>query len=143
MNFLTRFGIFVVSLIALDRISKALVLHYCAPHCTFNRGISWGMLNYENSTVFIILTAVVILITAALAIYAFRRWQAGFAIWGEILILAGSLSNIIDRMLYGGVVDFIELRVGSWVGPAFNIADSMVVIGVALMAYELVFNTKR
>ncbi len=130
-------------LIGLDRFTKWFVLTYCPESCILNRGISWGMLNYNHPGLFIVLTVLIILITLALILYTYRRMQQGFFVWGELLIIAGSFSNIYDRLVYGGVVDFIEVRIGSWIGPSFNVADSIVVIGVAIMAYELFFPARR
>ncbi len=131
------YGSLVAFLVVLDQVTKWLALRWCAHVCTLNRGISWGMLNYEGPVVFSLLTLLVMLITFALGLYAYRRAHQGHYIFGELLIISGSLSNCIDRFVYGGVVDFIEVRVGSWVGPSFNLADSMVVVGVGLMAFEL------
>lgn len=138
-----RYGLIVGLFIVLDRLTKGAALRYCALDCTFNRGISWGMLNYAGSGFFEVITLLIILITAVLGVYAYRRMMQGYPVWGELLIIGGSLSNIIDRFMYGGVVDFIEVRVGSWIGPAFNLADSMVVVGVAVMAYELLYTTNK
>lgn len=136
------YGLFVCLLVVLDRVTKWAVLRYCVHACTFNRGISWGMFNYSGSELFVGITLLIVIITALLGVYAYKRLMLGYSIVGELLIIGGSLSNIIDRFLYGGVVDFIELRIGSWVGPAFNIADSMVVVGVIIMAYDLLYKTK-
>ena len=49
------------------------------------------------------------------------------------LILGGALGNVLDRVMYGAVVDFIDLYYGNWHWPAFNIADSAICIGAALI----------
>lgn len=51
------------------------------------------------------------------------------------LILGGALGNVLDRMMYGAVVDFIDLYYGNWHWPAFNIADSAICIGAALIIW--------
>ncbi|MDY0050751.1 MAG: signal peptidase II [Halothiobacillaceae bacterium] len=51
------------------------------------------------------------------------------------LVLGGALGNLIDRVLYGYVVDFIDVYYGSWHWPAFNIADSAITVGVALLLW--------
>jgi signal peptidase II len=51
------------------------------------------------------------------------------------LILGGALGNILDRLMFGAVVDFIDLHYGSWHWPAFNIADSAICIGAALIIW--------
>jgi signal peptidase II len=48
-------------------------------------------------------------------------------------ILGGALGNVLDRIMYGAVVDFIDLHYGNWHWPAFNIADSAICIGAALI----------
>lgn len=136
------YGLLSASIIILDQLTKYLALQWCGPACTFNRGISWGMLNSGSSLTFYALTGLVIAITLILSGYAYQSMQRGHAIWGELLIISGSISNIIDRFIYGGVVDFIEVRIGSWIGPAFNVADSMIVLGVCIMAFGLLYGRK-
>ena len=51
------------------------------------------------------------------------------------LILGGALGNVLDRMMYGAVVDFIDLHYANWHWPAFNIADSAICIGAALIIW--------
>ena len=53
------------------------------------------------------------------------------------LVLAGAVGNLIDRLVYGEVIDFLEFYHASFYWPAFNIADSAICIGIGLMAFEL------
>ena len=52
------------------------------------------------------------------------------------LILGGAVGNLIDRLAYGYVVDFLDVYYGTWHWPAFNIADSAITLGVVLMLVE-------
>ncbi|MGY6631911.1 MAG: signal peptidase II [Wenzhouxiangella sp.] len=52
------------------------------------------------------------------------------------LVLGGAIGNLIDRLRFGYVVDFIDVHVGGWHWPAFNLADSVIVIGVILLLIE-------
>lgn len=52
------------------------------------------------------------------------------------LILGGAVGNLIDRLAYGYVIDFLDVYYGTWHWPAFNIADSAITLGVALMLAE-------
>jgi signal peptidase II len=52
------------------------------------------------------------------------------------LILGGAIGNLIDRLAYGYVIDFLDVYYGTYHWPAFNIADSAITIGVALMLIE-------
>lgn len=55
--------------------------------------------------------------------------------WALSLILGGALGNVLDRIMYGAVVDFIDLYYANWHWPAFNIADSAICIGAALIIW--------
>ena len=52
------------------------------------------------------------------------------------LVLGGALGNLIDRILYGYVIDFLDVYVGDWHWPAFNVADSAITVGVALLLLD-------
>ena len=58
---------------------------------------------------------------------------------GLALILGGAAGNALDRVIHGGVTDFLEVRLGTYVWPAFNVADSAISIGAALVLIELLF----
>jgi signal peptidase II len=55
---------------------------------------------------------------------------------GLALILGGALGNLIDRVRFGQVVDFLDFHVGAWHWPAFNVADSAITVGAALLILE-------
>jgi signal peptidase II len=61
-----------------------------------------------------------------------RRWEA--AAWA--LVLGGALGNLIDRVLYGYVIDFLDAYYGEWHFPAFNVADSAITVGVAMLLID-------
>ncbi len=56
--------------------------------------------------------------------------------WALTLILGGAIGNVIDRVLYGHVIDFLDVYIGTWHWPAFNIADSAICIGAVLFVYD-------
>ena len=142
---LIQAGYIVVSLVILvsDRLSKHIALsRWIDPvkisdilsfETILNRGFSWSMFHSDSQSVFAIVTAVVVMITALVAWHAYTQIQLGKNIWGELLIISGSISNIIDRIWFGGVVDFIAFSYQDWVFPVFNIADMAVVTGVFIL----------
>jgi signal peptidase II len=143
---LTIYALIVLFLI--DRGTKFFALHYFTSEymvnsylyfqLMFNRGISWGMFNTHHTITFISVSCAVILVTSLMGWYAYNRLKQGYTIVGELLILTGSLSNIIDRFWYGGVIDFIGLQYGSWYFPVFNIADAAVVCGIGILLVQQV-----
>jgi len=127
-------------ILGIDRLSKYLIVHYIDvaykifPFLTIthvqNRGISWSFFHSENEIVFGILTSIIALVIAGLSIYTFYRYRQQKTIWPELLILSGALSNLYDRIVFGGVIDFIMLSYQNWVWPIFNMADVAIVLGV-------------
>ena len=104
-----------------------------------NPGIAFGLLADAQSTW---LTA--LLIAGSAGVITLLAWllAAGRAGGcrtriGLALILGGATGNLIDRLLRGGVTDFFEVRIGSYHWPAFNVADSAITIGAALVVFDL------
>jgi signal peptidase II len=63
--------------------------------------------------------------------------------WALTLILGGAVGNVIDRVLYGHVVDFLDFHAGGWHFPAFNVADSAITVGAALLILDELLRVKR
>jgi len=59
------------------------------------------------------------------------------------LIFGGAVGNLIDRIRFGAVVDFLDFYIGTWHWPAFNVADSAISIGAVLMVWEMLVNRKK
>ena len=133
-------------IILLDRLSKwyamqqwQVPLHinqFLTFELAYNRGISWGMFHSSNDFVFVLVSIAIGVVTLIVASSAWIRFMNGQSIIGELLVVAGSVSNLIDRALYGGVVDFILLSYGDWSWPVFNFADMAIVLGVGVMIWE-------
>lgn len=139
-------------LVLIDRITKTLALSYLiVPYkvnsflsydLVINRGISWGIGNSASSLIFGGITLLTIVVTLALAVYTYRRIQQDYSVYGELLVLAGSCSNIFDRLVYNGVIDFILVHAYGFYFPYFNIADAAIVVGVAIMCIVLASNSR-
>ena len=145
------YALLVVSILAIDRFTKTYALRHWQDEfvvnpflffqVTINRGISWGLLNYSHTSIFVAVTVAIALVTGALIWYSWLRFNHKKPIFGELCVIAGSISNIIDRMLYSGVVDFIVVHKDSWTWPVFNVADSFIVLGVGIMFMQLMTET--
>lgn len=130
----------------IDQMSKQYILHHAKTKYyvnamlaftppTFNRGIAGGMLHTHDGIGFLALSILIMLIVAGFAVYTYRRWSTGCSIIGETLVLSGALSNVLDRILYHGVVDFILLHHAKWSFPIFNVADAAITLGVFIMFF--------
>jgi len=132
----------------LDRISKWYVFNfletaykvneYLSFTKTINRGISWGLFHDAPLAGFYIITAFIALLCAFLAFYSLIQFLNNRSIVGEILILAGGCSNLIDRIFHQGVIDFVLLSWGTYNWPVFNIADAAIVLGAGIMIIQSV-----
>lgn len=147
MNYKTWYALLVLSASVLDRYTKLWALSACIKpwyintflscEVMLNRGVSWSFFNFADETRFFILTTIIIGITGVLIAHTWRQYRLGESIIGELLIITGSLSNIVDRIIYGGVIDFLLLSYGTWSWPVFNVADMCIVSGVFLMFLKL------
>ena len=101
-----------------------------------NTGVAWGMLAGH-----LWLFIVVALVSAVLMIVFFKRTRKEEILtrFGLVLTFAGMIGNLIDRMVLEYVRDFIDVIIFNYNFPIFNIADMAVVIGVALIIIEIIF----
>jgi signal peptidase II len=149
------FGILAVLTIALDQWTKLLARDALIPlgyagrkvidgyfllRYSENTGVAFGML--QNLPGGRIILAVIACLALALVLYYLRRTEASHTRLQVALGLVGggAIGNLTDRILHGGVTDFLVFNLGFWPfnpWPAFNIADAALVVGVFLMALDM------
>jgi signal peptidase II len=142
---------FPVSLVVvvLDQLTKLAALKYLVRHAevallpflnltlVFNPGAAFGFLGGAGGWqkwffVAIALVATVVIL-AMLRRAGPKDGQLAVAL---TLILGGALGNLIDRLLYGYVIDFIDFYIGTWHWPAFNVADAAITVGAGLLILD-------
>lgn len=138
----------VILFVLLDQTTKILVSEYLTygegvaiiPNFFYleyihNEGAAWGMFAGNN---FIILgmPAIGILVFIYLLSLGNLKTKKVYTI-GLALMIAGTIGNYLDRIILGYVIDFLSFRFGSYHFPNFNVADSCLVIGVILFAFDL------
>ena len=106
-----------------------------------NRGVSMGLLQADGAKERWILTAVTALIAAGVA-WWMRKETNRIDILALALVLGGALGNIVDRVRFGYVVDFVHVHVGAWSFYVFNVADAAITIGVAILLLRALFERK-
>jgi signal peptidase II len=104
-----------------------------------NTGVAFGILDaVQSSMKSSILALLTIGAIIAVLIYAWRTPLSQKLLQAALsLILAGALGNLYDRVRYGYVIDFIEVYFRTYRWPSFNVADSAITTGVALLAIEM------
>lgn len=103
-----------------------------------NPGVSFGLFGGETAWKPWLLSALAVAIVAALFVWLKRQPEPGLAL-AVGLVAGGATGNIIDRLRFGGVVDFLDFHLGNWHWYAFNLADTAVVGGVAILLLDGLF----
>jgi signal peptidase II len=104
-----------------------------------NPGAAFGMMAgsaWEFRSLFFVLVSVVALIIIG-AVVAFSRDLDSYLLLAYSLFFGGALGNLVDRLRFGEVIDFLDLHWGDFHWPAFNVADSALSIGAILFAFHL------
>ena len=101
----------------------------------WNRGISYGLFQQNSDLGRWALVVISILASIGLSVWI-RRTSAKLLAASLGLIVGGAIGNVIDRIAYGAVFDFIQFHIGSWSWYVFNVADAAIVAGVVGLLYD-------
>ena len=140
----------IVAIVALDQWSKwarktSFKLYQSKPivqdlfHFTYvtNEGMAFGLSFPGGKHILLVMT---ILLTGFIVGFLWKEKNGHpFVKYGLALILSGAVGNLIDRLLYGKVIDFLDIMIGNFHWYIFNIADSAVTIGMALFIIHSFF----
>ena len=153
-NFYISFSI--VSLIYfLDRLSKIYVIQldknnlgsdifnstYLNIVLIWNKGIAFGLLSFNESYLYNIISLIIALIIIVLIIMSLK--SQGFKRYSLLMIVGGALGNLHDRIFFNAVPDFIDFHVGSFHWFIFNVSDIFITVGVICMIFfELIEKDK-
>jgi signal peptidase II len=103
----------------------------------WNHGVSFGLFNTGLSRPWIFI-ATALAMVAALAVWLVRVSRQWIAV-PLGLIIGGALGNVLDRLRFGAVADFLDFHLGAAHWPAFNVADSAITVGVGLLLLDSLF----
>ncbi len=145
-------GLAVAAALLADQLTKRLVVNRLelgeqlgsigplSIHHVQNSGIAFGLFS-ESTSVVIVLTAIAV----SWMLVFFARSGSRHPILPVALgfVLGGSLANLLDRVRLGYVVDFIELHLGSYQWPTFNVADAAICVGAGLLALDIILEGRQ
>ena len=150
-------NLFIVTIIFLiDRLSKLYVINlyedisnqqifltsFLNVYLIWNEGIAFGLLSFENKSVYNIITLLIIIINLVIIYVLFKLNDIRKYFF--LLILGGSLGNLFDRLIYNAVPDFIDFHIGDLHWFIFNPADIFISIGVICLIFdEFFFKSKK
>ena len=136
--------------VVLDQASKAWILGFFSERSgepvavltsffnlvlTGNRGMSFGLFNTNaamNTAIFTVLAAVIVI---ALGVWLRRAHNPVIRV-ALGMIIGGAIGNVIDRLMRGAVVDFLDFHIGTWHWYAFNLADAAICLGVIALLLD-------
>jgi signal peptidase II len=143
----------VVTILVLDQVTKMIVdrtmsLHQSIPiidgffSLTYvrNTGAAFGIFSGSHETFrlpFLILVSILALGFVGVMLKRLRDEETGLII-ALSFIIGGAIGNLVDRVLYGEVIDFLDFYWSNYHWPAFNVADSCITIGVLITLYYLI-----
>ena len=141
---------FVVSalIILADQATKAIALGRLAPGerlevtgffnlvLAFNKGAAFSFLAGAGGWQTPLLAAFAVAASIVVSVLLVRSPGRMLFCAGLALILGGALGNLIDRLRFGHVVDFLDFHAGGWHWPAFNVADSAISVGAVLLIVD-------
>jgi signal peptidase II len=108
----------------------------------WNRGVSFGMFDSHGALAPWLLSGLALAVVAALLLWL-RRVEHPLPGAGLGLIIGGAVGNVIDRVRFGAVIDFLDVHALGWHWPAFNVADSAICIGAALLLVDGLLMQRR
>ena len=147
-----RLGLMMAALvIMLDQLSKWWILEAVMqppriiPITPFfnlvlgwNRGISFGLFDSESAVNTWLLPLIAMVITAALLVWL-RRAEGIIVATAIGMVIGGAVGNVVDRLRFGAVADFLDLHAAGYHWPAFNLADAGITVGAVLLILDSLF----
>ncbi len=146
-------NLIIISVIFLvDRISKIYILKiaqlentvdiYLTPYLNlyliWNKGIAFGLLTFDESIVYNIISLIIATVTIVILVLIIR--SNGVKMYALISVLGGSLGNLFDRIYYSAVPDFIDFHINNFHWFIFNVADIFITLGIICLIYAEIFN---
>ena len=154
-NFYISFS-FVALIYFLDRLTKIYVIQldknnlgsdifnsaYLNIILIWNKGIAFGLLSFNESYLYNILSLIISIIVIILVVMSLKT--QGFKRYSLLMIVGGALGNLHDRIFFNAVPDFIDFHIGSFHWFIFNVADIFITLGViSMIILETINNNKQ
>jgi signal peptidase II len=137
-----------VLIVVLDQVTKYAIAQVLSPGdrvallpffslvLTYNPGAAFSFLASAAGWQRYFFIVIALVVSAVLVWMMVKNRQDGFLCFALALVLGGAIGNVIDRMTIGAVVDFILLHWRQYHWPAFNVADSSITVGAALLIWD-------
>ncbi len=150
-----RWFVLAAALVAADQLVKAAVLAAFAPGerreltgffnlvLVFNKGAAFSFLSQAPGWQTPLLAAFAAAAAIVVSVLILRNAARRLLCAGLALVLGGAVGNLVDRLRFGQVVDFLDFHAAGWHWPAFNVADSAITLGAVLLVIDGLLHEAR
>ena len=132
---------FILKLVEQGEKLDIYITSYLNLYLIWNKGIAFGLLSFNENMIYNIITVLILIIIFTILIMIIK--SKGFVKYSLVIVLAGALGNVFDRIYYSAVPDFIDFHINEFHWFIFNIADIFVTIGVFCLIYVELFINKE
>lgn len=108
----------------------------------WNKGVSFSMFAHGGFWGTFVLVALALTVVVWL-LYWLKSEKSSMAQGALGLVIGGALGNVLDRLRFGAVFDFLDFHYQDWHWPAFNVADSLICVGVFLLIWQNIFSHQK
>ena len=146
-------SLIIVAIFLIDRFTKLYVLNLVEIHnhvdifvtsflniyLVWNKGVAFGLLNFEQSEIYNLITGIITIISLAVLVMIVKTKD--IRVYFLSFIFSGAIGNLFDRLYYTAVPDFIDFHINNFHWFIFNVADIFISFGViCLILVELIFD---
>ena len=144
----------IVLILFFDQLSKIFIINYFQTNNSiiyltsflnfeliWNEGIAFGLLSFENSKVYNFISIIILLVVLIILFVIYKT--KNYTVYFYSMIVGGALGNLIDRVRYSSVPDFIDFHIREFHWFIFNIADIFISIGVICLIMVEIFGQKE
>jgi signal peptidase II len=131
----------ILNVLDLPDLRQVVLLPVLNLTMVWNQGVTFGLLNGLGWWSHFVLAGIALVVVGALILWL-RRADNALAATSIGAIAGGAIGNVIDRLRYGAVVDFIHAHIGDWSWYVFNVADAAIVCGVVALILESQFKRR-
>ncbi len=132
---------YVINLFNETQFDEIYLLKFINIFFTWNEGIAFGLLNFDNRTIYSLISIFIAIISLVILYFVFKNKD--YSGYFFAMVLGGALGNLFDRIKYSAVPDFIDLHIGNYHWFIFNVADIFISIGLICLIFLELYSKKR
>jgi len=133
--------IYVINLFNETQFNEIYLLEFVNIYFVWNEGIAFGLLNFNEDSIYKIITLIIIIISIVIFIFSLKT--KNYKSYFFAIIFGGAIGNLYDRIKFSAVPDFIDLHIGNYHWFIFNVADIFITLGIFCLIFDELFMNKK